>query len=885
MSLVRGALQPGLSVVKKTAPFYSAVDEALAAIKRPKGTGAEFYTELTKQAGVKKAELADRKLEQAFKAKGKMTKEEAQQVLKDNPPPKLQERVLEDISEADRQEMLQDSMERYGYESYLDVPRSRMREFQEEIDSGAVKYADSDYKTEGGSNYREMLLKLPQSYTEKDFHRLLMLEAEQRRGDLTPAQLKEFTELQAKKQTAASNYQSGHWDDANVLAHMRVQDRLIAQPPQKGFYVVNKTSGRQSAMFDTPEELQAYVETLPESIRNNVTMAQGERKVPPKKVLQIEEIQSDWHQEGRKKGYAKPETKRLKGTVEEQTSEFGFAPEYKVNWEDGTFSGGYGSREQAQARAVEGKSDAVEGVPDAPFKKNWHELAMKRLLNYAADNGYDSIAITPGSEHFKRYGSERIDWKKGDDGWTVGAKEQFGGRHGGQDIEDLARDRGILLEKQGDTVKTKDDLHRIVSTVLSRENNPEQVNKLVNRVWDRMQVEPEGTSLPRKEGMEGFYDKMLTDYLNSYGKDYGSQMGTVSILGDRGATVERLGVAGRNLSEMTPQEVIDFNKMVDEAGAMKLHNFPITPEMRESIKQKGLPLYQQVGIPTAGAGAASQMPEQEEPQYGPGGAISKMALKAAPAPKAPMIIKPSALTELQKIVQQEKGGYGARRLERAADEVPNLEKLYKEQALKEAFLGDNAKALMTMNPADFEKYAAKLLPRNVSVPGVMGDKMRQSTEDYVKYLRELPEGFNEAPYLLINKEEFGLPLIPYVTGHEGRHRNRALTTQGEKSNLVRFVPSFELREPLPRRSQEEYIEGLKQELQMTGNQVMPEKYWDDSLPKNLLIQRPPIQLPDVYAKGGAVKPKVKDSKSGKVRMTENRDTMFMELSNKKLKRK
>jgi hypothetical protein len=320
-------------------------------------------------------------------------------------------------------------------------------------------------------------------------------------------------------------------------------------------------------------------------------------------------------------------------------------------------------------------------------------------------------------------------------------------------------------------------------------------------------------------------------------------------------------------------------------GQMPLHNFRITPEMRESIKQKGLPLYQQVGIPTAGAGAASQMPEQEEPQYGPGGAISKMALKAAPAPKTPMIIKPSALTELQKIVQQEKGGYGARRLERAADEVPNLEKLYKEQALKEAFLGDNAKALMTMNPADFEKYAAKLLPRNVSVPGVMGDKMRQSTEDYVKYLRELPEGFNEAPYLLINKEEFGLPLIPYVTGHEGRHRNRALITQGEKSNLVRFVPSFELREPLPRRSQEEYIEGLKQELQMTGNQVMPEKYWDDSLPKNLLIQRPPIQLPDVYAKGGAVKPKVKDSKSGKVRMTENRDTMFMELSNKKLKRK
>ena len=41
-----------LKAAKKTAPFYSAVDEALAAIKRPKGTGAEFFTELSKQPGV-----------------------------------------------------------------------------------------------------------------------------------------------------------------------------------------------------------------------------------------------------------------------------------------------------------------------------------------------------------------------------------------------------------------------------------------------------------------------------------------------------------------------------------------------------------------------------------------------------------------------------------------------------------------------------------------------------------------------------------------------------------------------------------------------------------------------------------------------------------------
>jgi uncharacterized ParB-like nuclease family protein len=66
------------------------------------------------------------------------------------------------------------------------------------------------------------------------------------------------------------------------------------------------------------------------------------------------------------------------------------------------------------------------------------------------------------------------------------------------------------------------------------------------------------------------------------------------------------------------------------------------------------------------------------------------------------------------------------------------------------------------------------------------------------------------------------------------------------------MPNYELREPLPRGSQEEYIQALKEEMAMTGNKVKPEKYFDDSLPKNLLIERPPIDLPDFYAKGGPV---------------------------------
>jgi hypothetical protein len=280
--------------------------------------------------------------------------------------------------------------------------------------------------------------------------------------------------------------------------------------------------------------------------------------------------------------------------------------------------------------------------------------------------------------------------------------------------------------------------------------------------------------------------------------------------------------------------------------------------------------------------------------------------------KAPMIMKPSALTELRKIVQQEKGDYGSRRLERAADEIPNLEKLYSDRALREVFTGDNARALMTMNPADFEKYSVPLINRTKSWPGSTPNKENLPTDEYVKYLTSL-DRFDDVPFLTINKEEQGLPLTPFISGHEGRHRSRALTGRGEQSGLVQLLPRAELREPFPRRSQQQYIDALREELEMTGNMVLPEKMFadDGSLGFDKPIIRPAIKLPDIYAKGGAVKHQVKKAvggainfdtapdmsdegrmiqgapfkRGGKVNMTANRDTMFLELSNKKLKRK
>ena len=594
MSLI-GALTKAAKAgeaAKKTAPFYSAVDEALANIARPKGTGAEFFTELSKQPGVKKAELADRKLEQAFKAKGKITKEEAQQVLKENPPPKLGEKVLKE-SDLEYYDDIVDrlSHERYGT-NFNNLAGYEMRDVSREADrifetQEAVKY--NDYKTPGGKNYREILLKLPTEKPNPENYR-------------DPA--KYDADMKAYNASGKADYQSSHWkEDPNVLAHMRVQDRVGPN---------------------------------------------GE------KILHVEEIQSDWHQAGRKKGYRNEEaianahrsfkefTKDARERMRQlmlKDAEGEMAPERAtkfvnqyIDTMDDSAVASFMNEKSTFNNLYRATRDAgVNGVPDAPFKKNWHELAMKRLLNYAADKGYDSIAITPGAEQAKRYDlSKQVDellYKRNPDGtYQLSAQARGTGNLIGE---------AIPAEKLEDYVG-KDVAQKIIDNRGQERNlgGSGSVSQPKD-VWGSLSGE--GLQVGG-EGMKGFYDKILPDYLNSFGKPYGSQVGTFSIPGDRGETVERLGVAGRNLSEMTPQEVIDFNKMVDEAGAKSLHHFKITPEMRESIKQKGLPLYQQIGIPTAGASAASQVPEPEEGLAG-GGMINSLA-------------KTEALAKLAKLREQ-----------------------------------------------------------------------------------------------------------------------------------------------------------------------------------------------------------------------------------------
>jgi hypothetical protein len=532
----------------KNSPFFSKADVVLDELQRGKGTGQEFLTELIKK-GVKPTELKDRGIDKALKDAPKMTKAEVQKVFEQKAPPKVQEKVLTGETPDYDEFLEQAAQDVYGrdYWELNSQQTSHLNKMYGEIPT--TQY--DEYRTPGGDNYREILLKLP-AFDDK---RLMKLEAELRREETAyrdPMQhqwfrdkVAEVQRLKEEKAAAGTPYTSSHYrNDPNLLAHIRVQD------------------------FKTPEG---------------------------KKVLLVDEVQSDWHQEGRKKGYATPGKLPEGWTVEEVPTY-----QYRGGNQTGTefivfdkTKTQVGLGHPTQEGAIQNATGSQTlGVPDAPFKKNWHELAMKRVLDYAAENGYDTVAITPGAEQAKRY-----DLSKSIDSIAYDPETRL------LDAWDHNR-RQVMRREITDESQLEDYIGK------------EAASKLLQAEPVRGRHLLEGQDLQvGGEGMKGFYDKILPDYLNNYGKKYGAQVGQIDLSYNPNVKQLQQGAADDAL-------LSDLGVEVPAAKAPTYHSFDITPQMREEIKTKGQPMYGKVAMPVleglaGGTGAAtmgSQMFDEKSEQ-------------------------------------------------------------------------------------------------------------------------------------------------------------------------------------------------------------------------------------------------------------------------------
>ena len=348
------------------------------------------------------------------------------------------------------------------------------------------------------------------------------------------------------------------------------------------------------------------------SIRfNERTDADGAR------VLFIEEIQSDWHQTGREKGYQKgPDTRTLEKLSREELMTIARTNDPNGVWDDEASIAEFGepvSRETLlevirgweredpgfnveqflRARASTG------GVPDAPFKTSWPTLAMKRMVRWAAENGFDKIAWTTGAQQVDRYETElrqavdAIEWKPSE-GSGHGTSVTF--LKGGSVLHPLptARDRvphSLTVDERGIVTDGQvpwmgHPLEEVVGKDIARQILAE----------DSGTVEGEGLTIGGK-GFTEFYDKRLADTANKIGKKFGAKVGRTQIaerkyepFTSEGVRVDDPFMDESGRFEVDPQDHYGITpKLLSEA--VSVHSLPITPQMRESVMEHGMPRF------------------------------------------------------------------------------------------------------------------------------------------------------------------------------------------------------------------------------------------------------------------------------------------------------
>ena len=294
----------------------------------------------------------------------------------------------------------------------------------------------------------------------------------------------------------------------------------------------------ESVMSDS--ELQQQRELIAK-----LRQAQKEYPQVKSKVLVIDEIQSKRHQEGREKGYKDnlqmtPESlRKLANIAQEKYEAYTKELESKYKEDYVTIYPDLTDAERTRAdeleqdvySAQERLESAMENerrVPDAPFDKNWHELAMKRMLRYAAENGYDYVAWTTGAQQAERYNIGAVVDNINAGISVMGDRLTDINYRGSNAPTRISHtDDGSIISISGNNSENFAGAKNI-SDIVGKELSIKILSQTEKGSDKRVEYRDLDLSVGG-EGMKGFYDRMLPSFVSKYTKKWGAKVQDINL--------------------------------------------------------------------------------------------------------------------------------------------------------------------------------------------------------------------------------------------------------------------------------------------------------------------------------------------------------------------
>lgn len=522
--------------------FYSMLSKVVDE-KVPNNASPTQILNTLKAAGVKQEEIDWMGLPEFLNGKEKISKAALQEFIKENEvqieekisSDKNTSRIAEEKAYEDRiafENVLSDKFSGEDKKDWLNYDMGGKERLQKKYPEDINKYEElvkdhidaseaarnnpitgvtkfSQYQLPGGENYREFLLTL-----------------KNRAGQFEGKWLtrNEFDELSQIQQELTQNH---NFSSPEQKARFRVlKDKQLAYEKYSEAYDKKKGQDFYSSHFPGDPNIVVHVRA------NDRIDADGN------KVLFIEEVQSDWHQKGRKQGY------RGEDKTQDELAKSMFGKD------------NYDALNSVEQFKVDEAFDLNRlGVPDAPFKKTWHELAMKRMLRYAAENGYDKLSWTTGEQQAERYDLSK---QVNEINWKVDNRENADGNK----LVRLEPKSGALIrfsvDKDGmigrDTTSSFAPPDMFIGKKLDEAIGKDLAEKILKD--EEGALSDAGLKLGG-EGMKGFYDQIIPSFMNKYAKKWGGKVGTTDI----------------NVSE----------GKLDIDDVAIVHSIDITPSMKESV--------------------------------------------------------------------------------------------------------------------------------------------------------------------------------------------------------------------------------------------------------------------------------------------------------------
>jgi hypothetical protein len=587
--------------------FYSPAEKAVMGLPQDKGTASQMLAQITKTQGVKPVELRATGLEDYLKGKGNepVTKQEIQDFLTNN-------RVQVDEVVLGKGQTLSPEAKKLSGEAL-----SRM----EEVDNKLASYFEGVEEVAGQDPYSAFIMlrsSIGRRAAKGDQEALDELNAFN-----LPPEIKDLVLEFGRNKNEYIKYTSQarkmvkpKFDKYNIPGGQNAREIYLTLPgeqmPSSLPSSVNAQGVLVKPMYAPQPKFTAPSphSVSPEADANRLAhIFLDERKdAKGNNVLFVQEMQSDWAQIGKKKGfqtkttpYDDPEYKAARARATDLLNEFNRNNANPV-------------RQQEirplldEARRVEQSfEDNRQRLPSAPFVTNtedWVNLALKRVIKEAVDNDIDTVAFIKGEQAAKKYSLSAVldgidvspAGTKSNTSRSVDLKEKGGGI-----IPLFVNEKGVV-ETAAPRV-SKEFIGKPLSEIIGKDMAEKVMSaKRKPGVGETVSFDVEDLVVGGK-GMEGFYDNILPKTAEKLLKKLGG--GKVEQVDIGGSSEKSFGVsfdtASKKWEANLDNKPIGFFVTKEEAQAAaqaaydkeKISHlgFKITPEMKEMVKTEGLPKF------------------------------------------------------------------------------------------------------------------------------------------------------------------------------------------------------------------------------------------------------------------------------------------------------